>query len=231
MYQSLISLFLLLIVKSVLSFNHHTSSSYNTKSYSIKNKLHISSYQHYDNKISPKPKVKKNFIKLFNQNNPICDQDEVPRLHADIDLLIEWIVTNNGIFNANIKQSKEGWTLTAKENIPKDTVIMKIPKSLCIYSDPSLMNNKLLDSTSLLMNSLLPSHWRIRLAIALLSERVKPDSFFNPYLRNLPFEFWGMPVFFSATEFRLLQDYTMMSKTRDRCKFLGINSYTYIHIL
>jgi hypothetical protein len=38
--------------------------------------------------------------------------------------------------------------------------------------------------------------------VALLSERVRPNSFFTPYLRNLPFEFWGFPLFFTAAEFR-----------------------------
>ncbi|KAJ1427350.1 hypothetical protein B484DRAFT_397217, partial [Ochromonadaceae sp. CCMP2298] len=100
-------------------------------------------------------------------------------------------------------------------------VLLRIPLELCLYADPSLMRTPLLPACAELMASLHPSQWRARLALALLSERVKPASFFNPYLRNLPFEFWGMPVFFSATEFKLVQDAAMMQRTRDRCRFLG----------
>jgi hypothetical protein len=59
-----------------------------------------------------------------------------------------------------------------------------------------------LDATARVMESLLPSQWRARLAVALLSERVRPESFFSPYIRNLPFEFLGMPIFYSPVEQR-----------------------------
>mmetsp|Transcript_526 Transcript_526/g.720 ORF Transcript_526/g.720 Transcript_526/m.720 type:complete len:918 (+) Transcript_526:20-2773(+) len=152
------------------------------------------------------------------------EDGSVPRLHPDVGSYISWVVDDHGgIFNAEIVQSKEGWNLatTDSEIIPKDTTLVRIPKKLCIFSDPSLMTEtQLLDSTKQLMQSLHPSHWRARLAIALLSERVKPQSFFHPYLRNLPFEFWGMPVFFSSTEFKLVQDVILMQRTRERCRFL-----------
>jgi hypothetical protein len=62
--------------------------------------------------------------------------------------------------------------------------------------------------------------WRARLGIAVLSERTRPNSAYRAYIRNLPFEFAGMPVFFSRTEFNFLQDVSLIEKTEDRCTFL-----------
>ena len=70
------------------------------------------------------------------------------------------------------------------------------------------------------MEAFSPSQWRTRLAVAILSERVRPKSFFYPYLSNLPFEVWGLPFFFNMTEFELIQDPSLMQSQVDRCKFL-----------
>ena len=70
------------------------------------------------------------------------------------------------------------------------------------------------------MEAFNPSQWRTRLAIAMLSERVRPKSFFYPYLSNLPFEVWGLPFFFNMTEFELIQDPSLMQSQIERCKFL-----------
>ena len=50
--------------------------------------------------------------------------------------------------------------------------------------------------------------------------RVRPDSFYQPYISNLPFEFWGMPMFFNSTEFDMIQDPSLMLKQSERNKFL-----------
>lgn len=70
------------------------------------------------------------------------------------------------------------------------------------------------------MEAFNPSQWRTRLAIAMLSERVRPKSFFYPYLSNLPFEVLGLPFFFNITEFELIQDPSLMQSQIERCKFL-----------
>ena len=130
----------------------------------------------------------------------------VPRLYPDVNGLIDWIESdeNNGIFDASIveNQGARGWNIVALESVKVNTTLIRVPKKLCIYADPDLMSSPLQENTVELMESMSEQHWRARLAIALLSERVKRDSFFSPYLKNLPFEFWGMPVFFSASEFQ-----------------------------
>ena len=161
-----------------------------------------------------------------NNHNEMASSPEepvgVPRLHIDISSLMRWVEKAGGKFDANVEKQAEGWSLTASNDIEQGTVLLQIPKSLCIYANPKYMHDvSLLENTQELMSSLDPSQWRARLAVALLSERVRTGSHFRAYLRNLPFEFWGVPVFYSAEEFSIMQDLSLMQRTRDRCRFLS----------
>eukprot|EP01038_Epipyxis_sp_PR26KG_P005552 gene5552-7673_t len=172
----------------------------------------------YSNQISQLNKVTQlyNTLKSHSQSS----SNEIPRLDSNVPALISWIKAAGGIFNAKIKESREGWTLYSNEKLNANDIVLSIPKKLCIYSDPSKMKKPYHIYTEQLMNSLSEDQWRTRLAIGLLSERVTKNSFFIPYLQNLPFELWGMPVFFSSSEFKLLLDVRIMKMTQDRCKFL-----------
>ena len=146
----------------------------------------------------------------------------VPRLNADVRGLIKFAEKAGGtVFSTVVNQSPDGWTLKTDQSVARDTVLISIPKSLCIFSDPDLCTIPLDINAQQFMKSLDKGQWRTRLAIALLSERVRPTSPFRAYIRNLPFEFWGTPVFYSSSEFNLMQDLTMMVCTRDRCNFLS----------
>ena len=145
----------------------------------------------------------------------------VPRLHHDLSGLIRWIEKSGGLFDAGVQKGNEGWNLVANRAIEPGETILSIPKSICIFANPSYMEVPLLENAQLLMTSLDSSQWRARLAVALLSERVRPSSHYRAYLRNLPFEFWGMPVFYSPQEFSIMQDLSLMQRTRDRCRFLS----------
>ena len=145
----------------------------------------------------------------------------VPRLHHDLSGLIRWIEKSGGLFDAGVQKGSEGWNLVANRAIEPGEPILSIPKSICIFANPSYMEVPLLENAQLLMTSLDSNQWRARLAVALLSERVRPSSHYRAYLRNLPFEFWGMPVFYSPQEFSIMQDLSLMQRTRDRCRFLS----------
>ena len=182
-----------------------------------------------------------------------------PRIKEDRELLVAAIEEGGGVFDAAIEEEDDspsaahyGWFLIAKDDIHPGEVVISIPKSLCMYADPtSSEQTKQSESTvqlHQLMNSLQPHHWRMRLAIALLAERVKidvdddddvaaaasssspsehntssgGDSFYRRYIGNLPLEFRGSPLFFSPSEeLLLLQDYSAIKQTRSRCRFLG----------
>ena len=157
----------------------------------------------------------------LDEESPSLDEKGVPRLHLDLVSLMRWIETSGGTFDAEVGKNAEGWSLCAKDKVEAGTVLLKIPKSLCIYANPSLNVVPLVDNVQQLMSSLDSSQWRARLAVALLSERVRSVSHFRAYLRNLPFEFWGVPVFYSSQEFSIMQDLALMQRTRDRCRFLS----------
>ena len=145
----------------------------------------------------------------------------VPRLHHDLSGLIRWIEKSGGRFDAGVKKGNEGWNLVSDRTVDIGETILFIPKSICIFSNPSYMEVPLLENAQQLMSSLDEGQWRARLAVALLSERVRPSSHYRSYLRNLPFEFWGMPVFYSTQEFSMMKDLFLMQRTRDRCRFLS----------
>lgn len=154
-------------------------------------------------------------------NSGSSDTIGVPRLHHDLSGLIRWIEKSGGTFDAGVQKGSEGWSLISDRTIEAGETILSIPKSICIFSNPAYMTVPLLENAQLLMTSLEENQWRARLAVALLSERVRPSSHYRAYLRNLPFEFWGMPVFYSTQEFSIMQDLTLMQRTRDRCRFLS----------
>ena len=149
--------------------------------------------------------------------------ESLPRLSEDIDALLWWVEYENGFVKAKINKTTEGWTLVSINGVTPGETLISIPKKLCIFSNPedeAAVKMPLLNTTIKLMSTLDKKQWRVRLALALLSERVRPNSFYRAYLRNLPFEFWGVPMFFNSTVFTMIQDYPMMQKTRERCKFL-----------
>ena len=156
-----------------------------------------------------------------NVASPNSDSVGVPRLHHDLSGLIRWIEKSGGFFDAGVQKGSEGWNLVSDRTIETGETVLSIPKSICIFANPSYMEVPLLENAQLLMTSLEENQWRARLAVALLSERVRPSSHYRAYLRNLPFEFWGMPVFYSTKEFSIMQDLTLMQRTRDRCRFLS----------
>ena len=143
----------------------------------------------------------------------------MPRLDENIPALYHWIQKEGGSIQDGVHVNKtiDGWTLVSKSEVGIEkvgTTLISIPRHLCIYSSPPPSARKsdsesesraLLHATTELMNSIQPSQWRARLAIALLSERVRRNSFYYPYLANLPFEFWGFPMFFNTTEFEMIQ--------------------------
>jgi hypothetical protein len=132
--------------------------------------------------------------------------DTIPRLRADKNGLIQWIDRNGGFISVNIDEDEKygGWKLTTGKNMRKNDVIAFLPNQLCLGSNPNddIYSQNLQDNAKIIMNSVDRLQWRTRLAVALLSERVNEESYFRSYIENLPYEFRGFPIFFSANEFR-----------------------------
>lgn len=94
--------------------------------------------------------------------------------------------------NQRIQSNGKGWSLVTTKRLETREIVATIPKSICISNaitnDPYQHDSPLLESARTLMQSLNPKLWRARLAIAVLSERVRSNSPFKSYIRNLPHE-------------------------------------------
>ncbi len=139
--------------------------------------------------------------------------------------LVTWIEENGGLFRATINCQLEGWKAYPSPSlpykIPQYTELMRIPKSLCLFSNPSDMKDYSYQEYLVkLLSSIDESQWRTRLGLILLSERTNPESKFYPYIMNLPLEIWGLPIFFDSQELQLLQEEKLIFDTNIRCMYL-----------
>lgn len=103
--------------------------------------------------------------------------------------MLHLFVSAGGSFSPKIVSDINGWSLVAGGTVKENDILMTIPKTICISSNAKTTlqpSSPLLESTESLMLSLSPKLWRARLAIAILSERVRAHSPFLPYIRNLP---------------------------------------------
>ena len=155
-------------------------------------------------------------ISLFMNSEEIT---ALPRLSENVQSLVSWTMDNGGTVDAAINRTAEGWTLINRRSVSSGESIITIPKHICIFSK-KIDSPFLSKQTNQLISSISENQWRVRLAVALLSERVRPNSFYRPYLRNLPFEFWGLPMFFNSSEFKFIQDFSLISKQNERCRFI-----------
>ncbi|GAB5037936.1 histone-lysine n-methyltransferase setd3-like, partial [Nannochloropsis oceanica] len=71
------------------------------------------------------------------------------------------------------------------------------------------------------MDSFPETFWRIKLAVLLVAERMKgPQSYWWPYLRNLPEKYAHMPIFYNNSEFGSIQIPSLMRTVQSRCRML-----------
>nr|CAB3450999.1 unnamed protein product [Digitaria exilis] len=61
--------------------------------------------------------------------------------------------------------------------------------------------------------------WAMKLGLRLLQERAKPDSFWWPYIANLP-ETFTVPIFFPGDDIKNLQYAPLLHQVNKRCRFL-----------
>ncbi|GJN22188.1 hypothetical protein PR202_gb09734 [Eleusine coracana subsp. coracana] len=61
--------------------------------------------------------------------------------------------------------------------------------------------------------------WAMKLGLRLLQERAKPDSFWWPYIANLP-EAFTVPIFFPGEDIKNLQYAPVLHQVNKRCRFL-----------
>jgi len=177
----------------------------------------------------------------YEPQRDIYDDDDFfdpnPRLSKDLDLLRYWIKENGGdIFHVDANELPptnndfpQGWELQASANITKGETLVRIPKRLCIHPDEKATDMELgpwqvLEELDSAIKEQAPEELcrdgKVRLALAVLSERTKEDSFYYPYISNLPATFKGFPVFFNVTELNSIEDQQVINAVKERCSFL-----------
>ena len=131
-------------------------------------------------------------------NTTTAAYSPIPRLNPDMGGLVKWVEKVGGkVSSAQIIDTPSGWRLhnTVEREMQPGETLVEVPKKICIFSDGDKGDSlPLLENACQLMNALDKKQWRVRLAIALLSERVRPSSAFRAYIRNLPFEFRGASI-------------------------------------
>jgi len=131
-----------------------------------------------------------------------------------ISNLMAWMKENGGTLN----KCKIRWFgpeyrgVVADRDIKKDEVVMILPRKLVLSKEKAAksvlckkMTKKLLESQLDSIDAGATSDGRIHMlqafiAVYLLEEQQKPDSFWRPYIDTLPTDFSSFPAFFTPEE-------------------------------
>ncbi|KAK6931633.1 Rubisco LSMT, substrate-binding domain [Dillenia turbinata] len=138
--------------------------------------------------------------------------------------LIKWVKSEGGFVHPalRIAQSNDslGLDLVSSEDIAKGSDLIALPHHIPLRfgsgdADRSHSYSVLLDLARRVPDEL----WAIRLGLKLLQERAKENSFWWPYISNLP-ETYNVPIFFSGDDIKNLQCAPLLHQVNKRCRFL-----------
>ncbi|KAF8407594.1 hypothetical protein HHK36_006728 [Tetracentron sinense] len=138
--------------------------------------------------------------------------------------LIRWVRMEGGFVHQALKiadGSSYGFGVVASEDIPKGSDLIALPDHLPLRFD-SLDSDSGFGSESVLLQLArqVPEElWAMRLGLKLLQERATVDSFWWPYISNLP-ETYSVPIFFPGEDIRNLQYAPLLYQVNKRCRFL-----------
>ncbi|CAN0054849.1 unnamed protein product, partial [Phaeothamnion confervicola] len=124
----------------------------------------------------------------------------------------------------------KGWGLHAAADAAAGDVLASVPRELCLMvrfmgcvclSAPCCNQMTAAAAVPALLRRV-PNDgdretWAMKLGLALLSERVRPGSFFAPYIGALPAGHSGIPLFFGPGELTAIQDSVVIAEVKRRC--------------
>ncbi|KAJ8565271.1 hypothetical protein K7X08_007847 [Anisodus acutangulus] len=147
-----------------------------------------------------------------------------PRLVPQPRDLIKWVKTEGGFVHKYLKIAQGGDSfglgLVASEDIPKGSDIIALPQHIPLkfWSENSLDDGA--HSSLIKLAQHVPEElWAMKLGLKLLQERAKKDSFWWPYISNLP-ETYPVPIFFPGEDIKNLQYAPLLYQVNKRCRFL-----------
>jgi hypothetical protein len=153
-----------------------------------------------------------------NAKNDVVDRDLKDFIKSREGLCVE------SAFRIRDSGTVDGWGVVAGEDVSKDCVLLKLPRSACLtFEDAARTCNPLASlSQRLQMQELRPgTQMHIKLALALLRQRaciMKGENEDVPpsYVESLPANPIN-PLFFDGHTVQLLQDVTIVDEVRRRC--------------
>ncbi|KAK6921614.1 SET domain [Dillenia turbinata] len=138
--------------------------------------------------------------------------------------LIKWVKREGGFVHPSLRIARSddslGLDLVSSEAIPKGSDLIALPHHIPLRfgsdgADGSHSHSVLLDLACRVPDEL----WAMRLGLKLLQERAKENSFWWPYISNLP-ETYSLPIFFSGDDIKNLQYAPVLHQVNKRCRFL-----------
>ncbi|KAK3155201.1 hypothetical protein QOZ80_2BG0200190 [Eleusine coracana subsp. coracana] len=148
---------------------------------------------------------------------------DAPRIAPHPPDLVRWVQREGGFIHpalcvANHQEYGLGVSTGAIEgDIPPGELLIALPGRLPLRlrRPTSAADDVLLQLAKQVRDEL----WAMKLGLRLLQERAKPDSFWWPYIANLP-EAFTVPIFFPGEDIKNLQYAPVLHQVNKRCRFL-----------
>jgi len=133
------------------------------------------------------------------------------------DDMCQWLRENGAYLgNVQVRGEGEGYGLEASTDVSAGDILCELKRqSLVTYGDAE--ENRLSEVIQKIPSEL----WSAKLGLKLLSERVKTDSNYWPYIKHLPASFSGIPLFFLPEEVQALQYPPIQEQIKKRGMFLN----------
>ncbi|CAL5055741.1 unnamed protein product [Urochloa decumbens] len=146
-----------------------------------------------------------------------------PRLAPQPPDLVRWVQREGGFVHPALRVTdhpEHGLGIAAAEadgDIPPGDVLIALPGRLPLrLRRPTGAADEVLVQ---LAQQVPEELWAMKLGLRLLQERAKPDSFWWPYIANLP-ETFTVPIFFPGDDIKNLQYAPLLHQVNKRCRFL-----------
>ncbi|KAJ1280917.1 hypothetical protein BS78_04G268500 [Paspalum vaginatum] len=146
-----------------------------------------------------------------------------PRLAPQPPDLVRWVQREGGFVHPALRvvdHPEHGLGVSAVAgdgDIPPGDVLIALPGRLPLrLRRPTGAADDLLVQ---LAQQVPEELWAMKLGLRLLQERAKPDSFWWPYIANLP-ETFTVPIFFPGDDIKNLQYAPLLHQVNKRCRFL-----------
>ncbi|CAN7094105.1 unnamed protein product [Brassica rapa subsp. narinosa] len=151
----------------------------------------------------------------------ICASQRPPRLSHHPPDLVRWIEREGGFVHHAVKLSQDtpfGFGLISTEQIPQGTDLITLPPHVPLrFESDDAPPSPLLAA---LARRVPEELWTMKLGLRLLQERANADSFWWPYISNLPVTY-TVPIFFHPEDIKNLPLKPFQYQQFDeRCRFL-----------